>query len=122
MRPYLLLAVLVFAGCADDSVGPDTAYRRLIDSFDSFDQCIAEGSPSTPCYQTLTLCHNQLVLMDLDNHQQEGKFTLENEAAVAKFPTTTVIFDLQTASSTQLPGRHPWELVEPTFYGCDNPE
>ncbi len=122
MRASLLLAVittLAVAGCTDTTLSDDTAFRRVVDGFESYDQCIAQGNPSDPCYQTLTLCSNGNVLMDLDNHQQEGSYELDGDSvAVAKFTTATIVFDLDTASSTQLPGK-PWERVQPTFYGCD---
>ncbi len=118
MRVLLLLAVIL-AGCADSSsLAEDTAFRRVIDGFATYDQCIAEGDPSTPCYQTLTLCSNGNVLLDLENHQEEGSYELAGDTAIATFIRSTVVFDLATASSTQLPGK-PWERVQATFYGCD---
>jgi hypothetical protein len=116
----MFVAVSALTGCTDDTtLGQDTAYRRLGDAFTSYDQCIADGN-FTPCYQTLTLCTNGRVLMDLENAPQEGSYQLMNEAtAVAKFTTRTIVFDLKAATSEQLPGVHAWELVKPIFYGCD---
>ncbi|MBS1122745.1 MAG: hypothetical protein H6Q90_4973 [Deltaproteobacteria bacterium] len=120
MRAALLAVVACLAACTDTTLGNDTAFRRLVEGFSSYDECIANGSPNQPCYQTLTLCSSGSVLMDLDNHQQEGSYQLDGDSAVlAKFTTATILFDLDTATSSQLPGK-PWERVEPTFYGCNN--
>jgi hypothetical protein len=118
MRALLIALVLVFSACTDTTLADDTAYRRLGDQYTSYDQCIADGD-FNPCYQTLTLCANGRVFMDLENAPQEGSYQLANDTAVAKFTTRTVVFDLSHATSTQLPGVHPWEFITPIFYGCD---
>ena len=114
MRALLLCAALL-AGCGSDTLGEDTAYRRLVDQFSTYEQCTAAGFVG--CYQTLTLCANGRVRMELDPQRMEGKYTVEDDTAVAAFPTMTVRFDLESATSKQLPGR-PWELVEPIVYDC----
>ncbi|MBL0213823.1 MAG: hypothetical protein IPQ07_08065 [Myxococcales bacterium] len=109
------LAAILFTGCASDTLGDDTAYRRLVDGYDSYEACAAAGFAG--CYQTLTLCSSGAVRMELDPTRQQGKYTLEGDIAVAAFPAMTVRFDLESATSSQLPGRR-WELVEPIVYDC----
>ncbi len=92
------------------------AYRRLVDGYDSYDVCVAAGFAA--CYQTLTLCTSGAVRIELDPQRQQGKYTLDGDVAIASFPTMTVRFDLDALRSTELPGRHPWELVEPVVYDC----
>ncbi|MBL9013256.1 MAG: hypothetical protein JNL83_03715 [Myxococcales bacterium] len=111
----LLLSALVITGCGSDTLGEDTAYRRLVDQYSTYDQCASSGFAG--CYQTLTLCASGRVRMELDPQRMEGKYTLEDDTAVASFPTMTVRFDLDSATSQQLPGRA-WELVEPVVYDC----
>jgi hypothetical protein len=119
MRALLVLACLLAAACTDTTLGDDTAFRRLVEPYATFDECIANGTPSVPCYQTLTLCSSGSVLMDLENDQQEGSYQLDGDTAVvARFTNATIVFDLETATSSQLPGR-PWERVTPTFFGCE---
>lgn len=119
MRAFLLVAATVLAsGCMDDTLSEDTAYRRLIDGFDSETQCLAQGNLA-PCYQTLTLCSSGLVRMDLEARRQDGEYNLaDSSIAVAQFSDMRVEFDLETRTSNQLPGRHPWEQVAPIAYDC----
>jgi hypothetical protein len=110
-----ILAVFAFTGCASDTLD-NTTYRRLVDQFDSFDQCLAEGD-FAPCYQTLTFCADGRVNANLEFRQQ-GPYKVDDSRAIAKLQTVTVIFDLEKAASAQLPGRHHWELVEPLSVDC----
>ena len=112
----LLLSAVILAGCGSDTLGENTAYRRLNDQFQTYDECATSGFVG--CYQTLTLCTSGRVRMELDPQRMEGKYTLEDDLAVASFPTMTVRFDLESATSPQLPGRA-WELVEPIVYDCE---
>lgn len=103
----------------DDTLAEDTAYRRLIDAFDSEAQCLAEGNLA-PCYQTLTLCSNGHVRMDLEARPKDGEYNLaDSSVAIARFIDMRVEFDLETLQSTQLPGRHPWEQVTAIVYDCE---
>ena len=111
-----LLAVAL-VGCTSD-VLDNTAYRRLVDTYDTNDQCLAEGN-FTPCYQTLTFCADGRANANLD-FREEGSYELDDSDAIAKLPTVTVVFDLDKATSSQLPGRHPWERVTPLYYDCTN--
>jgi hypothetical protein len=120
MRATLLLALGIAAtGCTSETVDENTAYRRLVERFDSEAQCLAEGD-FTPCYQTLTLCTNGRVLMDLVNYPTTGEYLLDGDRAVAEFIDRRVVFDLATQTSEQLPGRHPWLVVNPIVYGCSD--
>jgi hypothetical protein len=117
-KPGLAGLVMFFvaaSGCGTD-VLDNTAYRRLVDQFDSYDQCLGEGE-FAPCYQTLTFCSDGRVNANLD-YRQEGDYELRQNNAIAKLPAVTVIFDLDKAFSPQLPGRHRWEVVEPLQYDC----
>jgi hypothetical protein len=122
MRTLLLAVVAVVvaagAGCTDDTLPDDTAFRRLIDGFDTYAACEADAQLLS-CYQTLTLCANGRVLMDLDNRPQDGRYQLEGSIAMATIAGAEIIFDVDRKTSQQLPGRHPWEVVTPSFYGCD---
>jgi hypothetical protein len=120
MRGMMLALVVVAAtgGCASDTID-NTAYRRLSDSFDTYDQCLSEGN-FAPCYQTLTFCADGRANLLLD-YRLEGKYIVRENEAIATLPTMTLHFDLETASSTQLPGRHEWELVAPVYYDCALP-
>lgn len=109
------LAAAAMTGCASDTLD-DTAYRRLVDTFESYDQCLAEGN-FAPCYQTLTFCADGRANANLD-YRLEGKYIVRENEAIATLPTMTLHFDLESASSTQLPGRHKWELVTPVYYDC----
>lgn len=115
----LLLAVVVFgSGCMDDTLSEDTAYRRLVDTYDSEAQCLAQGNLA-PCYQTLTLCTSGHVRMDLAARPQDGEYTLaDSSIVVARFIDMRVEFDLDARVSNDLPGRHPWEKVETIAYDC----
>ena len=113
-----LLVIVLVAGCTDSSLDDDRAYRRLVDRFDTYDQCIADKSFAS-CYQTFVLCTNQRVMMDLDNRPVEGTYVVEGDMAKATVEGTLIQFDLARLSSPQLPGRHDWELANPSFTGCD---
>ena len=113
-----LLLVILVAGCTDSSLSDDRAYRRLVDRFDTYDQCIADTSFAS-CYQTLTLCENQRVLMDLDNRPLQGTYVIDGDMAMATVEGQVIQFDLARLTSSQLPGRHDWELAHPSFTGCD---
>ena len=116
MRPsFIVTFLLVITGCSSD-VLDDTTYRRIVDQFDSYDQRLSDGD-FAQCYQTLTFCADGRVNANLD-YRQEGDYHVRDTRAVARLPTVTVIFDLETASSDQLPGRHPWELVDPIVKDC----
>lgn len=117
MRAFLL--VLALTGCTDTLLEEDTTYRRLRDQFSSKDQCLAEGD-FTPCFQTLLLCSDGRVRMDLENSPQRGTYQLQDHIAVASFIQRTIDFDLEAIRSDDLPGRHPWERFEPIFASCDD--
>ena len=114
--PWLVsfLAVTV-AGCASDALD-NTAYRRLVDAFDSNGQCLAQGNYAT-CYETLTFCANGRAHANLDI-REDGNYQLSDRQAIVDLPHVTVGWDLETATSSQLPGRNPWELVAPLVYDC----
>ena len=112
MRVFLCLALL--AGCTSDTLD-NTTYRRLLESYDSYDHCLEE-SPNS-CYQTLTFCADGRANANLE-FRQEGPYSVRDAVAVAKLQTTTVYFDLEKRLSPQLPGRHRWELVEPLVIDC----
>jgi hypothetical protein len=115
MRALLLFVSLVaFAGCGNDTL-EDTTYRRLLDQYDTYDQCLE--SVLGNCYQTLTFCADGSANANLDV-REEGTYVVRDDSAVAKLLTATVIFDLETQSSAQLPGRHAWELVDPQVVDC----
>ena len=116
MRAIWLVTVLLAVGCGNDTLD-DATYRRLVDSFDSYDACVADGELGAPCYQTLTFCSDGRVNANLD-YRQEGKYRVRDERAIAQLPTVTVVFDLEKQVSPELPGRHPWELVEPLVIDC----
>ena len=119
MRAILLAVVVLGSGCTSETLSEDTAYRRLVDGFDSEAQCLAGGALA-PCYQTLTLCASGRVTMDLVNRPQDGEYKLaDSSIAVATFIDMRVEFDLDTQKSTQLPGRHPWEQTNPVVYDCE---
>jgi hypothetical protein len=115
MRAICLALLFAAMGCGND-VLDDTTYRRLVDNFDTYDQCLTEGDFAA-CYQTLTFCGDHRVNANLE-FRQEGSYEVRQNNAIAMLPTVTVIFDLETQSSSQLPGRHPWELVEPISIDC----
>lgn len=118
MRAFCLVSLVVVvaaSGCASDTLD-DTTYRRLSDSFDSYDQCLAEGD-FAPCYQTLTFCSDGRANANLE-FRQEGSYRLFSGNAIADLQTVTVHFDLEKQTAKELPGRHPWELVEPLSVDC----
>ena len=118
MRALLLAALVLGSGCMDDTLSEDTAYRRLVDGFDSEAQCLAQGQ-LTACYQTLTLCAGGLVRLDLVSRPEDGEYKLaDSSIVVAKFIDMRVEFDLDARFSNDLPGRHPWEKVETIAYDC----
>jgi hypothetical protein len=115
MRRIPVLAFLVLAGCAADTLD-DVTYRRLVDRFDTYDQCLAEGD-FAPCYQTLTFCADGRANANLDT-RQEGPYRVRDAHAFAQLQTVDIVFDLENAMSAQLPGRHRWELVDPISIDC----
>ncbi len=121
MRAILLAATVVSvlgAGCADETLSEDIAYRRLLDQFDYEGQCLNEGNFSV-CYQTLTLCTNGGASLDLANRPQDGTYTLHDDSiAVARFIDMDLEFDVERRVSPDLPGRHRWEIVDPIQYDC----
>lgn len=115
--PLAFLALTAAAGCASDTLEQDTAFRRLVDGFDSEQQCLADGDFSI-CYQTLTLCASGRVSLDLVNRPSVGEYLLDGSTAIAELIDMQLRFDVEDRFSPQLPGRHPWELVEPLVYDC----
>lgn len=116
MRVIFLVSLVLATGCASDTLD-DITYRRLVDRFDTFDQCLAEGD-FAPCYQTLTFCSDGRANANLE-FRQEGPYEVRGSRAYAELQTVSVVFDLEKAMSPQLPGRHPWELVEPLVVDCE---
>jgi hypothetical protein len=115
--PLALLSLL--SGCTDTAVDENTTFRRLRDQFDSKEQCLAQGD-FTPCFQTLALCPDGRSRIDLENSPQRGTYQLADGIAVLEFTVMgTIRFDLDAASSDDLPGRHPWQPIEPISQGCD---
>ena len=117
MRNSLVILVLL-AGCTDSGLDEDRAFRRLVDRFDTYDQCLADESFAS-CYQTLVLCVNGRVMIDLDNRPQDGRYELDGSIATVRVGGDLIVFDIDKRASTQLPGRHEWELAMPSFTGCD---
>ena len=113
----LLLVVLV-AGCTDSALDEDRAYRRVIDRFETYDQCINDKTVQS-CYQTFVLCANRRVMIDLENRPLDGTYDLDGDIAVATVGGGMIEFDLVRKSSAQMPGRNSWELATPSFTGCD---
>lgn len=120
MRALLILSLLV-AGCTDSALDEDRAYRRLIERFDSYDQCLADKS-LVSCYQTFVLCTNRRVMIDLENRPLDGVYELDGDIATATVEGDMIEFNIVKRSSPQLPGRHTWELATPSFTGCDAPQ
>src|SRR5688572_30423575 len=58
------LALFLLVGSASDTLD-DSTYRRLVDSFVTYDQSLAEGE-FAPCYQTLTFCADGRVNANLE--------------------------------------------------------
>ena len=114
----LIATLVLFAGCTDTALDDDRAYRRLTDRFDTYDACLADKTAPS-CYDTLTLCANQRVFLDIDNRPVEGSYQLEGHVASMRIEGDVITFDTQTLTSSQMPGRHRWELATPSFYGCD---
>ncbi len=117
MRALIVVASLL-AGCTDSTLEEDQAYRRLVDRFDTYDQCIADKT-LVSCYQTFVLCTNRRVMIDLDNRPQDGSYDIEGSIVTAKVAGETIVFDTETRASSQMPGRHAWELAHPSFTGCN---
>ena len=117
MRALLASLALVGAvGCTDSALDGNTAYRRLVDGYDSELACVNGGFDG--CYQTMTFCANgnaTLVLDDTDT--QRGSYEVTESVARATLLEMWFDFDLESQSSPQLPGRR-WELVEPLQYDC----
>ncbi len=114
----LLLASFLVAGCSDSALEEDRAYRRVIDRFDTYDQCINDKTVQS-CYQTFVLCSNRRVMVDLENRPLDGTYDLDGDIAVAMVEGDMIKFDLVRLSSAQMPGRNVWELATPSFTGCD---
>lgn len=116
----LTALVLLFAplatACTDDAVGENLVYRRLLDSYNSEAQCLA--STLNACYQNLTLCTNGRATLDLEMRPMKGRYLLEGSIARTELVHMSFEFDLDHLGSPDLPGRHPWELVEPLQYDC----
>jgi hypothetical protein len=111
----LLLAPLATA-CTDDAVSDNLVYRRLVDTYDSEAHC--RQSTLNACYQNLTLCTNGRATLDLAMRPIKGTYLLRGTIARTDTIDMSFDFDLETQSSPDLPGRHPWELVEPLQYDC----
>ncbi len=115
--PAVLVALAALGlGCTESSLGSDTAYRRLLDRYDSEAACLASSLDA--CYQTLTLCANGAATIDLESRPLRGSYTMVDEIAQAKMVETQFEFNLDTRTSPQLPGRHPWEQVSVLQYDC----
>lgn len=110
-----LFVTILLAGCGIQTLDNET-YRRLLDRFDSYDDCLAEGDFSA-CYQTLTFCDDGRLNANLD-FRQEGPYKLRDTNAIADLPKMTLYFDLMTLESAQLPGRHDWEEADPIPADC----
>lgn len=115
MRALLLVLVV---GCTSAALDDDRVYRRLVDRFDTYDQCLADKATAS-CYQTFVFCPNGRVMMDLDNRPLQGTYDLQGDMAIATVEGDVFEFDLARRTSAQLPGRHPWEVASPSFTGCD---
>src|SRR5689334_23358279 len=87
MRTWGFLLILA-AGCGTDSL-ENTTYRRLIDPFESYDQCLAEGNFMS-CYQTLTFCTDGRANANLET-REEGPYQIRDTQAILKLPTVTVV-------------------------------
>ena len=110
-----LLAPLATA-CTDDAVSENLVYRRLVDSFDTETEC--RESTLNACYQNLTLCTNGRATLDLAMRPMKGTYLLQGSIARTETIDMSFDFDLESSSSPDLPGRHPWQLVEPLVYDC----
>jgi hypothetical protein len=115
MRAPCLVVFLLAIGCGNDTLD-NTTYRRLVDTFDTYDQCLAEGD-FAPCHQTLTFCADGRLNANLE-FRQEGSYEVIGDHAIGRLPAVTVYFDLEKQVSPDLPGRHPWQLVEPLTVDC----
>jgi hypothetical protein len=116
MRTLLASLALLAVGCTDSAFDGDTAYRRLIEGYDSETACANGGFDA--CYQIMTFCANGkagLVLDDTD--PQYGNYEVIDSVARATLLDMWFDFDLETQTSAQLPGRR-WALVEPLQYDC----
>ena len=118
MRALGLVVVLLgLYGCASDTLDEDRTYRRVVDQFDTYDQCLADGD-FAGCYQTLTFCADGRANANLE-FRQEGTYQVRSTTAITALPTVTVMFDLERATAPQLPGRHRWERVTPLSVDCE---
>ena len=119
MRALLLALVVAGTGCTDTTLSENTAYRRLLDAYDSESECLA--STLDPCYQTLTLCASGRVSLDLERRPMSGEYRLhDGSVAVAQFLDMSLEFDLEARTSPDLPGRHPWLQVTSLTYDCED--
>jgi hypothetical protein len=116
LTTFVLLFAPLATACTDDTVGDNTAYRRLQDAYSSEGECLS--STLTPCYQTLTLCTNGRATIDLHARPMRGTYLLQGSIARTETVDMSFDFDLETASSPDLPGRNRWELVEALTYDC----
>jgi len=117
MRAFLLgLVVTLAAGCTESSLGSDTAYRRLVDAYDTEWACLAGGLDA--CYQVITLCANGTATLDLESRPLRGTYLLDGALARAEMVEMRFDFDLETLSAPQLPGRHPWTLAASLTHDC----
>lgn len=114
--PLVLLSASLATACTDDTVGENTAYRRLQDAYGSEAECLS--STVNACYQTLTLCTNGNATVDLSMRPMRGTYLLSGSIARTETVDMSFDFDLETQSSPDLPGRHPWEWVESLNYDC----
>jgi hypothetical protein len=116
----LTTLVLLFAplatACTDDTVGENTAYRRLLDAYNSEADCLS--STVNACYQTLTLCTNGNATVDLSMRPMRGTYLLQGSIARTETIDMSFDFDLETLSSPDLPGRNRWAQVESLTYDC----
>ncbi|MFN0248544.1 MAG: hypothetical protein ACKV2T_16750 [Kofleriaceae bacterium] len=116
----LTTLVLLFAplatACTDDVVSEDVVFRRLVDTYDSEAHC--RESTLAPCYQNLTLCTNGRATLDLASYPIKGTYLLLGTVARTETINMSFDFDLDAMSSPDLPGRHPWERVQPLLFDC----
>ena len=117
MRAFSLgLVAILAAGCTESAFGSDTAYRRLVDRYDSEAACLAGGLDA--CYQTINFCADGHATLDLESRPLRGTYQLDGDVARAEMTAMRFDFDLETLSAAQLPGRRRWEQVTPLTYDC----